>query len=115
MLKPGLGKGLGDLMHGDQVAGKKPDDASAKPELGRGMQKLVQRELADEPANVPAAPKLIPPWFYFAADLLLLAFTVGVAFDARPFDAGTTLFCVVTVTLGAVLAIIGVFQSLPNR
>jgi hypothetical protein len=114
MLKPGLGKGLGDLMHGDQVAGKK-QDTPAKPEFGRGMQTLVRPHDA-EPTSTPAKRKLIPAWFYFAADLLLLAFTVAITFDAaRPFDAGIVLFCAVSIMIGAMLAIIGVFQSISNR
>jgi len=109
MLKPGLGKGLGDLMHGDQVAGKK-QDAPAKPQFGRGMKTLVGSEV-ESLASTPAKPKLIPAWFYFAADLLLLAFTVAITFDAKqPFDAGIVLFCAISLTLGATLAIAGVFQ-----
>jgi hypothetical protein len=114
MLKPGLGKGLGDLMHGDQVAGKK-QDAPAKPEFGRGMQTLVRPE-HDAAANSAAKRKLIPAWFYFAADLLLLAFTVAITFDAtRPFDAGIVLFCAISISVGALLAIVGVCESIANR
>ena len=109
MWKPGLGKGLGDLMHGDQVAGKE-QEASAKPEFGRGMQTLVRPHDASAP-SAPAKRKLIPAWFYFAADLLLLAFTVAITFDApQPFDAGIIVFCGVSVAIGALLAIAGVFQ-----
>lgn len=110
MLKPGLGKGLGELMHGDQVAGKQ-QDAPAKPEFGRGMQTLVRPHDAD-PASAPAKRKLIPTWFYFAADLLLLAFTVAITFDAtQPFDAGLIAFCAISIATGAMLAIVGVFEA----
>ena len=115
MLKPGLGKGLGDLMHGDQVAGKK-QDAPANPEFGRGLQTLVRPHDAENTASTPTKRKLIPPWFYFAADLLLLAFTVAITFDApQPFDAGMVLFCSISIAAGAILAIVGVFESISNR
>ena len=111
MLKPGLGKGLGDLMHGDPVAGKK-QDAPAKPEFGRGMQTLVRPHEAENAASAPAKRKLIPAWFYFAADLLLLAFTIAITFDApQPFDAGIVLFCAISIAVGAILAIVGVFEA----
>jgi hypothetical protein len=115
MLKPGLGKGLGDLMKGDQVAGKdrSPESVSEPtPDFGRGLKTLLK---VDQPAFEPErAPKrsLVPPWFYFAADLLLLAYTVAIALDAsRPFEVSTILFCVVSVTFGGILAIVGVLQS----
>ena len=115
MLKPGLGKGLGDLMKGDQVAGKDrlpAPDSGAAANFARGLKTLIK---SDQPAFEPElAPKrsLLPVWFYFAADLLLLAYTVAIAFDAsRPFDVGTIIFCVVSVTFGALLAIAGVLQA----
>lgn len=115
MLKPGLGKGLGDLMHGDQITGKKSPPTGRTdpaPELGRGLQTLVQREVSEPLESHPPKPPLIPVWFYFAADLLLLAYAVAITFDApRPFDLGTILFCAISITLGALLAILGLFQT----
>jgi hypothetical protein len=115
ILKPGLGKGLGDLMRGDQVAGKDRSGAPvAEPsaDLGRGLKTLIQADAA-VPQSEGAAPRsLLPPWFYFAADLLLLAYTVAIALDAsRPFEPGTVLFCFVSIALGAMLAIVGVMQA----
>ena len=115
MLKPGLGKGLGELMGGDQVGGK---DRTAVPgaepgaNLGRGLKTLIQAD-ASVPASESTAPRsLLPPWFYFAADLLLLAFTVAIALDAsRPFEPGTVLFCLVSISVGALLAMVGVMQA----
>ena len=111
MLKPGLGKGLGELMQGDQVAGKERSSQTAAPlssaSFGRGIKTLVGA------GPTQAEPKrfLLPAWFYFAADLLLLAYTIAITFDAaRPFDTGTILFCAVSVTLGAVLATQGLYQ-----
>lgn len=125
MLKPGLGKGLDDLMHGDQVAGKNGSSPEAPPPattFGRGMKTLIQPEAAVE--EVEGAPEsaaklektLLPSWFYFAADILLLAFTIAITLDAeRPFDAGTVIFCVISVMVGAVLAVIGVVQVARER
>ena len=125
MLKPGLGKGLGELMHGDQVAGKgaipetppRPNSA-----FGRGMETLIRPDAtpavtASDPDHAPVPQRtLLPAWFYFAADLLLLAYTVAITLDAaRPFDFGTVLFCAVSVTVGALLATVGVYQSFRAR
>ena len=112
MLKPGLGKGLGDLMHGDQVAGTKPplnNTPAALPEFGRGMSSLIRAD----PLAIPSAKRhILPPWFYFAADLLLLGYAVAITFDApRPFNTGTMIFCIVSVGLGGVLAILGTLQT----
>jgi hypothetical protein len=123
MPKHPLGKGLGDLMNGDQVAGKsRVISASASSAtttttdvtLGRGLSTLVSAQGAKGKPEQPETKKrqLLPPWFFFAADLLLLAYAVGITFDApKPFDAGTVLFCGISITLGAVLAIWGVLQS----
>jgi hypothetical protein len=118
MLKPGLGKGLGELMRGDDVAGKngasEADAPRAKPTFGRGLQTLVSVAAQQpEPIETPdQAPPILPTWFYFAADLLLLAYTIAIAFDAtRPFDAGTWIFCAVAISVGAALAVVGVLQA----
>src|SRR5688500_3418248 len=118
MLKPGLGKGLGELMRGDQVAGKdRPSSDNGDkglPMLGRGMKSLVQPE--PEEAIEPKPPPVLPTWFYFSADVLLLAYTVGITFDAAsPFDFGTVIFCAVSISAGAVLAIVGALQSSAGR
>jgi hypothetical protein len=105
-------------MSGQGVAGAQPapepvslpahSAQTIKVEFGRGLGTLVSA-----PATEDAAPrKLLPPWFFFAADLLLLAFTAGICFDAvQPFDLVTLLFCVVSVSAGAILSIWGIFRS----
>jgi hypothetical protein len=126
MPKHPLGKSLGDLMNGDQVAGKsRVISASASSAtttttdvtLGRGLSTLVSAQGAKGKPEQPSSKKrqLLPPWFFFAADLLLLAYVVGIIFDApRPFDLGTILFCAVSVTLGCLLAIVGMVRVLNN-
>lgn len=131
MAKPGLGKGLGDLMNGDQVAGKARGMGANAPSvpdpvLGRGLTTLVSAHRSNGEANGtsngssnPKAEEatgrkreLLPAWFFFAADILLLAFVVGIAFDAaRPFDSGTILFCATAIGLGCMLSLIGVIRS----
>lgn len=124
MSKSSLGKGLGDLMNGDQVAGKpRVVSASASTStitttsagdvaFGRGLTTLVSGQRADSEEAKPKARQLLPPWFFFAADVLLLGYVVAIVFDApRPFDFGTVIFCAVSVTLGCALALIGVVRS----
>jgi hypothetical protein len=154
MSKPALGKGLGELMKGQEAPRKmdgaearsgrpssvtpvepaepfepsEPSDASApiKVEFGRGLGSLVtavpplQSPQALQPshasqANASRRKYLLPAWFFFAADLLLLAYTVAIFFDASnaaaPFDSGTIIFCVLSITLGALLGIAGVLRA----
>jgi hypothetical protein len=109
--KPALGKGLDKLMGGDKVAG--PSEPSSQPgtplapadpqgRLGRGVEKLL-----GQPEAQPKPP-LLPGWFYFAADLLLLFLTVAICIAApKPLSLKVVSFCVFSVTLGGALAIIG--------
>jgi hypothetical protein len=100
-------------MNGQSVAGA--DALAATPiepartikvEFGRGMGTLVSAPAPKEKPE-PEQKFLLPPWFFFAADILLLAYTVALTFD-QPFDLGTILFCAASVTLGAILSVIGV-------
>lgn len=116
MSKPGLGKGLGDLMNGDQVAGKESSAPRPKTEsgsravgLGRGLNTLVATPPTGEASE--KTKQGLPAWFFFAADILLLAYTVGITFDAaQSFDSGTMLFCAVSIGLGCVMGILGVLR-----
>lgn len=118
MLKPGLGKGLGELMKGDQVAGKdrSVDRREAVPAYGRGLETLVRPEPLEPVEAQEDRAKILPTWFYFAADILLLAYAIAITFNApRPFDLGTILFCAGSISLGALLAIFGVAQSARDK
>ena|SRR5436190_21344539 len=115
MAKPGLGKGLNQLMSG-QTAARKPSapetaDKVTAVDFGRGMSTLVAPRAIETPESV--APRvLLPPWFFFAADALLLAYTVAICADADgPMQTGEILFASVSTTLGALLAILGVIRS----
>ena len=124
MSKNSLGKGLGELMNGDPVAGK-PRVVTANTltstattsthdaTYGRGLTTLVsaQRGSADG-KEAPRKKQLLPAWFFFTADVLLLGYVIGITFDApRPYDFGTVLFCAVSIGLGCVLALIGVARG----
>jgi hypothetical protein len=113
--KAGLGRGLGQLMNGQDVAGRSPlekpaanEDQTIKVEFGRGLTSLVSTQAPphEEPKKI-----LIPAWFFFAADILLLAFAVVICFDApQPFDLGALIFSLATVTCAGILGLAGVFR-----
>ena len=123
MAKPGLGKGLGDLMNGDQVAGTSrvlsaaavtTTTTSSDVTLGRGLTTLVSahRGNAEVEPGQKKRRQLLPDWFFFSADILLLAYVVAITFQApRPFDLGTILFCAVSIALGCLLAVVGVIRA----
>ena len=76
MSKPALGKNLGQLLNGDAVGGKPmPGKVVSGVQFGRGMDTLVGKP---QPEPI-ASPKkdLLPAWFYFGADLLILAFVAA--------------------------------------
>src|SRR4051812_43626294 len=116
MAKPALGRGLNQLMGGQTVARKKPpgpDSASEKVtavDFGRGLNTLVR----PSPAEIPDSPKprfLLPAWFFFVADVLLLAYTVAICADAGgPLQTGEILFALASTTLGALLGIAGIHR-----
>jgi hypothetical protein len=115
MAKPALGKGLNQLMSGQAAARKPaPPDAGEKVtavDFGRGMSTLVSPP-AIESAEETAGRVLLPSWFFFVADALLLAYTVAICLDAGgPLQTGDILFAFVSTTLGALLAIMGVLRA----
>ena len=117
MGKPALGKGLNQLM-GGQSAARKPGSTDAVEKVtavdfGRGMNTLVSPP-AVEAQEAAASRVLLPPWFFFAADALLLAYTVAICLDAGgPMETGEILFALASTTLAAFLGIMGVMRSRP--
>ena|SRR5687767_12648138 len=122
MSKPGLGKGLGDLMNGDQVAGTSrvvsaastTTTTSSEVALGRGLTTLVSAPRGNDEFERSQKKKRqpLPAWFFFSVDILLLAYVVVITLDApRPFDLGTILFCAVSIALGCLSAIIGAIRA----
>lgn len=120
MSKPPLGKGLADLMNDDGVAGKpraaniSVSEPARNPPFGRGLTTLVSAHRSNGEPEQPAPKRreLLPTWFFFAADLLLLAFVVGITFDApRPFAGTLVIFCAVAVAAGCLLSIVGISRT----
>jgi hypothetical protein len=115
MAKPALGKGLNQLMSGQSAARKPvssdPAEKVTAVDFGRGMTTLVSPP-AVEPQEPEAARTLLPPWFFFAADILLLAYTIAICLDAGgPMETGEILFAFASTTLAALLGIMGVIRS----
>lgn len=104
----GLGKRLGNLLKGDKIAGTERDVKSA-PRFGRGMETLLNRREEDSATDEKASRILLPAWFFFSADLLLLGYTVAVLLDSpRPYSGADLIFCAGAVTVGCVMGLIGV-------
>jgi hypothetical protein len=98
---PAIGKGLGTLL--DAPKPFERADAAAKP---------WQRSASAAAPSTAARKELLPAWFFFAVDILLLAFCVAITFDApKPLDTGHVLFCSITIGLGTVLGVAGVLKS----
>ena len=121
MGKPALGKGLGELMKGQPAARKAPGAASAleaspagkvtRVDFGRGLNTLVATR--PQESTDPAKPReLLPAWFFFAADLLLLAYTVAICLDAGgPLQTAEILFAFASTSLACLLGITGLLKT----
>ena len=103
MAKPALGRDLGKLM------GRAPNDTGAdsvgRPPLpGAGVRSLLQGQAA--------APKpVIPRWYLFAGDALLIALALITAFvGPHPLSLAREVFCVATALLAALLAVFAVLM-----
>lgn len=131
-----LGKGLGNLLAGDRVAGtpngtpaESPPPSAKAPRYGRGMETLMgssetklpqsnaensSKDQAPKASTTqPARRPLLPSWFYFAADFLLLAFCSAILFNSpRPYAIGDLLFCAATVAIACFFGLAGLAQSL---
>ena len=95
-------------MKGDAVGGRAADDKAEAPKLSKGFETLVQKEAAP----VPQKKILLPGWFFYTADLLLLAFTVAIIFNApKPLGWSDWLFCIITTGVAGLFGIIGVLVS----
>lgn len=110
-----LGKGLGNLLGGDRVAGAASEPVKT-PQFGRGMETLLgssEKKLPETQTKPARTKALLPAWFYFTADFLLLAFCSAVLFHApRPFEVSDLVFCAVTVGVACFFGLAGLAQSL---
>ena len=101
-------------MKGD-AAGKPAAPGDGLPKLSKGFQTLTRPEAVQPPA-LPAKKTLLPPWFFFSADLLLLAFTVAIVFNApKPLAWEDWVFCIITTGVAGVFGLIGLMISMQQR
>jgi hypothetical protein len=113
MAKQGLGRDLGTLM------GRDPKEAAAP--VSAGVRSLMRGHNAPAPVApaatvAPAAPKtLIPRWYLFAGDLLLVALALVTLYKSpHPLSWPRELFCVALVALAAVLAVLALLLPKGN-
>jgi hypothetical protein len=110
MAKPGLGRDLGALM------GRNPKEGAAP--VSAGVRSLMRGSNPPAPATAPVAPiapvapkAVIPRWYLFAGDLLLVALAVVTIFKSpHPLSWERELFCSSLVILAAVLAVIALLM-----
>ena len=108
-------------MKGDKVAGQtptpngQPEEQGASPgvnSLLRGKHNVFAEPEADS-AEQPAAPKkkhLIPLWYFFAADVLLIFFAALILWKTPSPGWKEISFCIGAIALGGVLSVIAVLK-----
>ena len=106
MSKSVLGKGLGNLMEGDRVAGSPTDSVRPKP-FSPQLQNLIQ-SASTEPRQTRSQPR-IPVWYYFGLDLVLCIGAFGVVCK-HPTPVGLAL-AALAVTIGLGCALFGMLTS----
>lgn len=125
MAKLVLGRNLGELLHDRAKKSGDPFAPETAP-IGSGVRSLMRGHApaAAAPASVPiqatASPSIsktgVPPWYLFAADILLTAIAMAVVLKSHhPLSWQRQLFCAAAVALGACLAVGAVLQSEENH
>lgn len=110
MAKPALGKGLGELLHGNGAPSPHPvteTHTSAVPRLGAGMSTLVGRPSEPLRATAHTPSPVVLRASLLAADVAL---TVGAALHSHlhpPLDWIATATALLAVLLGAWLGWLG--------
>lgn len=106
----GLGRGLGHLLKGDRIVGAPTSSTVPVPRFGRGMETLIAGKETE--AEKPSKGALLPAWFFFTADLLLLGFAVALLFNAaKPLADADIVFAAVCVGFGCLLGLWGIVQA----
>jgi hypothetical protein len=115
MSKPVLGRGLGNLLNGHGTETNPEPISSLRvgdPAVGRGLRTLIKGnqqsgtlgEFALQTAGASAMSGAnIPAWYFFALDLLLLAFVTLTILTNSPLEPLQGFVCAVSIGLGAVL------------
>jgi hypothetical protein len=125
MAKPALGRGLKELMDGDKVASASPviapttNGSNGSDELfGRGVQSLLkQSDSAVQNAQKPAmvlpdeSRFVVPSWFFFGIDLLLLALALALMLGPQPLRTWNVVLAFLATGLGCCSAIAGIYTS----
>ena len=116
MAKQVLGRNLEALL--DTSANRTEKLAVTAPDaapVGSGVRSLMRGHLAspfDPPQTVAQKKSVIPRWYLFGGDILLTALAlIIVCKSPHPLPWPKALFCAVTVTLGACLAVAALGQS----
>lgn len=106
MAKPVLGRDLGTLM-GDKPA-EKNARASAAPSGGAGMDSLLRGQRPADPE--PPRQTSFPHAYLYVADILLVVLALITIYKSpRPIPLPVEIFCVATVALAALLALLAVW------
>jgi hypothetical protein len=110
MPKPVLGRDLGALMGSKEGA----------PPVTAGVRSLMRGNAPREAPSSPGAPPkaargpVIPRWYLFAGDILLVALALATIFKSQhPLSLPRVLFCAALVLLAAALALVAVFMRDP--
>jgi hypothetical protein len=99
MAKQSLGRDLGALMGGKPKEGAAPVSA--------GVRSLMRGN--NTPAPVAAPKPVIPRWYLFAGDVLLVCLALLTIYKSpHPLSLGREVFCAALVMLAAVLAVIAI-------
>lgn len=102
MPKQVLGRDLGALL------GRNPKEGA--PPVGAGVRSLMRGDSAPQP---DVAPKpLIPRWYLFAGDVLLVALALITIYKSpHPLSWPRAVFCAALVILAALLAMLALFTQ----
>ena len=129
MRKPVLGKGLRSLLNGTTPPGAPSEppscaERSPKTSISPGVGTLLRGEGRPTKPHTEAAPESGPPafadywpkvrWLLFGADLLLLSLASLLVFKhPQPLNFFEWVICVLSLVIGAALALIGLL--IPSR
>jgi hypothetical protein len=112
MAKQSLGRDLGTLM--------RPSPKEAAAPVGAGVRSLMRGHNPPAPVASVAAPAPIPPvapkpliprWYLFVGDLLLVALAVATIFKSpHPLSWQREVFCAALVIMAALLAVLALLM-----
>jgi hypothetical protein len=121
MQKPVLGRGLGNLLGGDKVVSSADSHALGAPVPakvpGHGVKSLLRggakfdRACSTPTSEAPEKP-LIPRFYLFAADILLVALALLLTFKSNsPLNWKETTFCIGAILVGGCCGMAGALMG----